>query len=103
MFCIFVYSAPSSWPPTSSLFNMAIMIYPLWVIANSTIYNTTIYETDLNGDCLADLVVTSVSRVDNVTNQLEIWINGKTAGYSLYSVQVLPKGSGQLSFGDFGT
>eukprot|EP01133_Synstelium_polycarpum_P017959 gene17959-21432_t len=55
---------------------------------------------DLNGDCLADMFVTSGSR-DNNTLQGEIWINEKDNGYVLTKSFPLPQGTGQITFADF--
>jgi integrin alpha FG-GAP repeat containing protein 1 len=52
---------------------------------------------DFNGDCLADMFVTSV--VGGV-KQYEIWINRKNT-YQLRDVTPLPSGTGQITFADF--
>lgn len=61
---------------------------------------------DLDGDCMADLVVTSTATESDargaplVRNYLEIWLNRATLGPVLFSISVLPAGAGQLSFAD---
>jgi len=61
---------------------------------------------DLDGDCMADLVVTSQSQsgtdADSTasTKFIEIWINHWRDGPTLHSINPLPAGSGQLSFAD---
>eukprot|EP01132_Coremiostelium_polycephalum_P006111 gene6111-7615_t len=56
---------------------------------------------DFNGDCLADLFVTSVQPDGSLLG--EIWINQKDNGYVPYvkSFFPLPKGVGQITFSDF--
>eukprot|EP01111_Echinosteliopsis_oligospora_P014986 TRINITY_DN5785_c0_g1_i1.p1 TRINITY_DN5785_c0_g1~~TRINITY_DN5785_c0_g1_i1.p1 ORF type:complete len:632 (+),score=137.42 TRINITY_DN5785_c0_g1_i1:141-2036(+) len=53
---------------------------------------------DINGDCLADIVITSMV---NDTKQMEIWINSIQAGMKLDHIIPLPPGTGQLTFSDF--
>ncbi|PRP77564.1 hypothetical protein PROFUN_00425 [Planoprotostelium fungivorum] len=52
---------------------------------------------DLNGDCLSDLVITSVD-ASNV-RYVEIWLNVKDGFRHHQSIQI-PKGTGQLTFTD---
>ncbi|KAN0050331.1 hypothetical protein ACTA71_003450 [Dictyostelium dimigraforme] len=55
---------------------------------------------DLNGDCLADLFITSkVLGQDSLIG--EFWINNKESGYSLVTTLNFPPGTGQITFADF--
>jgi len=69
--------------------------YPLWE-PNSHSF------VDVNGDCLADLVLTSENCTSSCTKQLEIWINnGKEAEWRLDKIIALPFNAGQISWADF--
>ncbi|EGC32339.1 hypothetical protein DICPUDRAFT_38530 [Dictyostelium purpureum] len=54
---------------------------------------------DLNGDCLADLFITTADKDGNIFG--EVWINNKVDGYSLEVTLQFPPGTGQITFGDF--
>jgi len=54
---------------------------------------------DFNGDCLADMFITSVSSNGSLVG--EIWINQKDNGYILTQTLVFPDGTGQITFSDF--
>eukprot|EP01114_Cavostelium_apophysatum_P009861 TRINITY_DN2316_c0_g1_i2.p1 TRINITY_DN2316_c0_g1~~TRINITY_DN2316_c0_g1_i2.p1 ORF type:complete len:678 (+),score=117.31 TRINITY_DN2316_c0_g1_i2:215-2248(+) len=61
---------------------------------------------DMDGDCLADLFVTSQSSCENVTGtctpkkQFEIWLNKKGI-FELDKTFSVPDGAGQVAFADF--
>ncbi|EFA85052.1 putative integrin alpha FG-GAP repeat-containing protein [Heterostelium album PN500] len=56
---------------------------------------------DLNGDCLADMFITSGSSKDDTLTG-EIWLNDKSNGYNFDSRTFpLPRGAGQITFADF--
>ncbi|KAF2074710.1 hypothetical protein CYY_003986 [Polysphondylium violaceum] len=54
---------------------------------------------DFNGDCLADMFITSISPNGSLVG--EIWINQKENGYILTQSLVFPDGTGQITFSDF--
>ncbi|KYR01791.1 putative integrin alpha FG-GAP repeat-containing protein [Tieghemostelium lacteum] len=55
---------------------------------------------DFNGDCLADLFITSLS-LDGTHLVGEIWINQQQNGYILTITYDFPPGTGQITFSDF--
>lgn len=56
---------------------------------------------DLNGDCMADLIVSSTGLESGVQRSyIEIWLNHATRGPVLHSVSILPVGAGQAAFAD---
>lgn len=57
---------------------------------------------DLNGDCMADLVVTSTGTLtdDTTLTFLEIWLNRAELGPVFHSISALPSGAGQIAFED---
>ena len=54
---------------------------------------------DLNGDCISDLVVTSIK---NNVSQFEFWLN-ENGGFKLDKVFKAAVGAGQVTFADFST
>jgi hypothetical protein len=59
---------------------------------------------DLNGDCAADLFLTTVSSDPDVKNY-EIWLARSGFYENLPRLSNIPgvKGAGQITFGDFGS
>lgn len=53
---------------------------------------------DLNGDCMADLLVTSADEDNN--KYIELWINRASIGPVFDSISVLPTDAGQISVAD---
>ena len=94
-----------SFPPTSQTFPVSDSLGykggPLAELATPHSHA----NVDLNGDCMADLVVTSVGTINVDGNYvehkfIEIWLNQPATGPIFHSASILPKGSGQLSFAD---
>eukprot|EP01094_Clydonella_sp_ATCC50884_P000453 TRINITY_DN1035_c0_g1_i1.p1 TRINITY_DN1035_c0_g1~~TRINITY_DN1035_c0_g1_i1.p1 ORF type:complete len:675 (-),score=195.64 TRINITY_DN1035_c0_g1_i1:406-2430(-) len=55
---------------------------------------------DINGDCLADLLIVSMDP-DTKVKSLEIWLNQKKNGYELDQVFELVPGAGQITYADY--
>lgn len=53
---------------------------------------------DLNGDCMADIFMVCQ---ETAGLSFQIWVNDEN-GFSLAMQQTLPKGIGQITFGDMG-
>lgn len=53
---------------------------------------------DLNGDCLADLFLTTLDALGN--QFFEIWLNMKNGEYCVVQIAQAPVGAGQVSFAD---
>lgn len=53
---------------------------------------------DLNGDCLADMFLTTVNSEGEVF--FEVWLNMKNGEYCVVQISKAPRGAGQVSFAD---